>query len=50
MFQLSGFYCKLRKGVVQESREVGPGLGFYIWEFPKIGNPNIVPKIVGSLL
>ena len=21
-----------------------------LWEFPKIGDPNIVPKIVGSLL
>ena len=22
----------------------------WIWEFPKIGDPNIVPSIVGSLL
>ena len=21
-----------------------------IWEFPKIGDPNIVPQIIGSLL
>ena len=21
-----------------------------VWEFPKIGDPNIVPQIVGSLL
>ena len=26
------------------------GLGFAIWEFPKIGDPIIVPRIVGSLL
>ena len=24
--------------------------GCNIWEFPKIGDPNIVPQIVGSLL
>ena len=24
--------------------------GLWIWEFPKIGDPNVVPKIVGSLL
>ena len=26
------------------------GLGVPIWEFPKIGDANIVPQIVGSLL
>ena len=25
-------------------------LGFRIWEFPKIGDPDIVPEIVGALL
>ena len=29
----------------------GSDLGLvHRWEFPKIGDPNLVPKIVGSLL
>ena len=58
MFQLSGFYYTPAK----EGRSNGSGQGPEIdlglsgvcmmWEFPKIGigDPNIVPKIAGSLL
>ena len=38
-----------RFSVVRSSR-VAVGLKNPIWEFPKIGDPNIVPLIVGSLL
>ena len=45
----------LRDGVLQgfkgSSAPSGlPGLHEASWEFPKIGEPNIVPQIVGSLL
>ena len=53
MFQLSGFYCKpnpeLASKIPVSTEARTPALALrssraeYIWEFPKIGDPKIVP-------